>query len=112
MKRDDRLPPEDRPDPVEQLTSEPEQDTTPPDEETLLTATVTAEKALLREIKAMNKAGHPIMHIREPRQRFETGETLQVFPDELLTDGGVIYLRCADHRDLYVRKEDISIEMA
>jgi hypothetical protein len=109
MKRDDRLPPEDRPQPVQPASSEPEQDAGQPPTEVLATATVTSEKALLREIKTHNKAGRPVMHIHEPRLRFETGETLQVYPEEVLTDGGVIYLKYADHPDLYVRMEYVSI---
>ena len=109
MKRDDRLPPEDRPQPVQPASSEPEQDGGQPLAEALVTVTVTAEKALLREIKTHNKAGRPVMHIHEPRLRFETGETLQVYPEDVLTDGGVIYRKCADHPDLYVRMDDVAI---
>jgi hypothetical protein len=112
MERNDRLPLEDRPLPVEQSSADAGQSADPSAAEALRVATVTAEKALLREIKTYNKAGRPIMHIHEPRLRFETGEKLRVFPDELLTDGGVIYLRCADHPDLYLRKDDVAIAEA
>jgi hypothetical protein len=81
----------------------------PPAEDPSQTATVVAKKALLWEIKQKNKAGRPVMRIHEPRQRFDTGSALRVLLDEVVADGGVIYLPCADFPNLYARKVDISL---
>jgi hypothetical protein len=108
MNSQNHLPPEDQVPPANQPSTQPVM----PDEaaaDPSRQATVVAAKALLHEIKTHNKAGRPVMRIHEPRQRFETGALLRVLPEEVVADGGVIYLLCADHPDLYVRKIDVSV---
>ncbi|HBX69329.1 MAG TPA: hypothetical protein DEH25_08075 [Chloroflexi bacterium] len=84
--------------------SEPEQ----PVAETFITVVVTDKKALLHEINSLNKAGRPLMRIHEPRIRYNTGDKIKILPDELSTDGNVIYYRCFDQPDLYVQKADVT----
>lgn len=103
------LPPEDQAEAAKQPATDPLLPQEPAPVITPLSATVIAPKALLRDIKVKNKAGRPVMRIHEPRLRFETGAVLMVFPDEIVADGGVIYLLCADHPDRYVRKIDVAI---
>ncbi len=109
MKMENQLPPENQGTPAFPPGSSAEQTQPPLPEDTSRAATIIAPKALLHEIKSLNKAGRPVMRIHEPRQRFDTGAVLQVAADELVADGGVIYLLCTEHPDLYVRKVDVSI---
>lgn len=107
MKMENQLPPKDQEAPASPTDSAVDQ--TQPPEVVSRTATVSAPKALLHEIKKLNKAGRPVMRIHEPRQRFDTGAVLQVAADELVADGGMIYLSCTDFPDMYVRKVDVTI---
>jgi len=79
-----------------------------PVEKAILIVEVTEDKALLHEIKKLNKAGRPQMRIHEPRIRFNNGDTIKLHPEEIQTDGKAIYYRSFDQSDLYVRKKDIT----
>lgn len=109
MNPENPLSPADPASSASQPSTDPLQPDQPTAVENTLQAKVVAPKAMLHEIKTLNKAGRPVMRIHEPRQRFKTGEVLHVFPDEIVADGGVIYLLCADHPDMYVRKIDLAL---
>lgn len=64
---------------------------------------VTRYKTVLREIKEYNKKGYPIMRVREPRIRYDEGDTIEVyaFGGE---DGGPLYR--SDGLDYYYKVYD------
>jgi len=64
---------------------------------------VTAEKTVLRQIKSYNKKGYPIMRVREPRIRYETGDRIQVYATGGEDDGP---LYRADGVDYFFRVFD------
>jgi len=90
-----------------QSQSEVESGSTNAAKSNFITVAVTGKKALLHEIKTKNKAGRFVMRIHEPRIRYNTGDTLKVIPEELFTDGNVIYYQCFDQPDLYIQKDDV-----
>jgi len=81
----------------------PPVDPPPEPEDDIVTYTVTAEKTLARFVYGYNAAGFPIMMIypsevapAEDRIRFDTGDTIQVYPELVRGDGGGDYLEIVD----------------
>ena len=71
-------------------------------------------KANLREIRAYNDSGIPIMGIPDDRVIFEAGDSIWIYPRPIESDGGTIYFQIYDpdgnvSRILYVRDKDIII---
>jgi hypothetical protein len=75
----------------------------PEPEDDIVIYTVTAEKTLARFVSGYNDAGKPIFMIypketapAEDRDRFDTGDTVQVYPELIRGDGGGDYLEIVD----------------
>lgn len=69
---------------------------------------VTSEKAVVREAKGENKAGYPIMVIKEPRIIYNTGDLIAVEKDQVKADGGSFYWKLLHDNNLYVRAVDVA----
>lgn len=71
------------------------------------------DKSVLREIKSYNKAGRPVMRVREPRIKFYAGDKIWIYNDPIVADGGLIYYEIFDPDGvveirLFVRAIDIN----
>lgn len=72
------------------------------------------EKTNLRETNEKNKAGKPIMEIKEPRVQFQVGDIFYVYDEKIEADGADIYLEVYDPENkykgvLYARAKDLKV---
>ncbi|MDH5606095.1 MAG: hypothetical protein OEY93_04345 [Anaerolineae bacterium] len=72
------------------------------------------EKTNLRETNEKNKAGKPIMEIKEPRVQFQEGDIFYVYDNKIEADGADIYHEVYDPENkykgvLYARAKDLKV---
>jgi GH25 family lysozyme M1 (1,4-beta-N-acetylmuramidase) len=111
--------------PTETVSEHPAEIAESPQPPDAITVEVAADKAVLRFLASTDKAGKPIMRIREPRVRLDTGSRLLVSASRSESDkdkgdgiihatGNNLFYFVIDHpsndlstRNLYVRVEDV-----
>ena len=75
---------------------------------------ITITKTILRETTRNNKAGRPVMVIKEPRDVKQSGTRTWIYAAPITADGGTIYYKIYDPdgvvtRVFYIRQKDIQV---